>query len=208
LRNGQSRDVGCAQPAKPARRECAPKGRGTQDPALDALIDRFNRRARAITGFYGIPVQEADDLLQQTYLAYLNKRDEVRNPEAWLAGTLRQRCLMFWRSRRRSWLSTVPDEFLEATIGPEVLPQDQMMLRHDLSLAVSRLPSRWQDLINLKYGLGLDSRETARRLGYRYSGIYTITKRCLAALAVEMESLGWECELSHACPRPGRDRGD
>ena len=65
-------------------------------------------------------------------------------------------------------------------------------MRRDLSTAISRLPERWRTLIRLKFGLGLDSRETARRLGYRYSGIYTITKRCLAALAKEMDSLGWD----------------
>jgi len=175
---------------------------------LDALVRRFNTRARAITGFHRIPAQDADDLLQQTYLTYLGRRDEVRNPEAWLAGTLNQRCLMFWRSRRRSWLSTAPDEFLEAKARTDSLPQDRVMLRRDLSMAVSRLPSRWRALINMKYGLGLDSRETARRLGYRYSGIYTITKRCLAALAREMAALGWNAPSSSACPRPGEGCGD
>jgi RNA polymerase sigma factor (sigma-70 family) len=174
------------------------------DLSLDALVQRFNSRARAITGFHRIPAQDADDLLQQTYLTFLVRRDEVRNPEAWLAGTLNQRCLMFWRSRRRSWLSTAPDEFLEAKARVDSPRQDQLMLRRDLSKAVSRLPSRWRALINLKYGLGLDSRETARRLGYRYSGIYTITKRCLAALAEEMEMMGWKASVSPPCPRPGQ----
>lgn len=177
---------------------------GGMDTSLDALVRRFNTRARAITGFHRIPAQDADDLLQQTYLTYLARRDEVRNPEAWLAGTLNQRCLMFWRSRRRSWLSTAPDAFLEAKSRTDSPPQERMMLRRDLSKAVSRLPSRWRALINLKYGLGLDSKETAKRLGYRYSGIYTITKRCLAALAEEMEALGWKASVSPACPRHGQ----
>jgi RNA polymerase sigma factor (sigma-70 family) len=178
------------------------------DIPLDDIIRRFSSRARAITGYHRIPPQDADDLLQQTFVTFLVRRDEVRNPEAWLAGTLNQRCLMFWRSRRRSWLTTAPDAFLEAKAEAGVPPQDRAMLRHDLSIAVSRLPSRWRALINLKYGLGLDSRETAKRLGYRYSGIYTITKRCRAALAKEMESMGWEYSSSAACPRPGHECKD
>ena len=58
-------------------------------------------RAKAIVGFHSIPPQDREDLVQQTYLTYLRRHEEVRNPQAWLAGTLRQRCLLFWRSRRR-----------------------------------------------------------------------------------------------------------
>jgi RNA polymerase sigma factor (sigma-70 family) len=143
-------------------------------------------------GFHGIPRQETDDLVQQTLLTFLSKREEVRNPEAWLVGTLNQRCLMFWRARRRSWLSTVEDGFLEAAGGQQSPPQDLVALRRDLTTAIARLPARWRELLRLKFALELDSKETARCLGYRYSGIYTITKRCLAALAREMEGMGWE----------------
>ena len=91
-----------------------PMGEREEDREIEELVQRFRPRARRITGFHGIPGQDADDLLQQTYLTFLSKRDEIRNPEAWLAGTLSQRCLMFWRSRRRSWLAMVEDGFLEA----------------------------------------------------------------------------------------------
>lgn len=178
------------------------------DPALDGLVRKFQSRARVIAGFHGIPPQDVDDLVQQTYLTYLTRRDEVRNPEAWLAGTLNQRCLMFWRSRKRSWLATAPDSFLESRARVQSPPQEQAMMRRDLTMAISRLPTRWRALLRLKFGLGLDSRETARRLGYRYSGIYTITKRCLAALAKEMEAMGWERSLPRPCPRrSGRCEG-
>ena len=162
-----------------------------EELSIEQLFQRFQSRARSIVGFHGIPLQDADDLVQQTYLTYLSRRAEVRRPEAWLAGTLNQRCLMFWRSRRRSWLSTAEDEFLEVAGSGDTVPQDQVAVRHDLSLAISRLPERSRLLLKLKFGLGLDSKEAARRLGYRYSGIYKITRRCLDALAKEMDSLGW-----------------
>jgi RNA polymerase sigma factor (sigma-70 family) len=177
-------------------------GRREDDREVEELVRRFRPKAKRITGFHGIPTHEADDLIQQTYLTFLCKRDEVRRPEAWLAGTLNQRCLMFWRSRRRSWLSTVEDGFLEAAGGSDVPPQEMLALRRDLTLAIAALPVRWQRLLRLKFGLGLDSRETAEILGYRYSGIYTITKRCLAALAQEMEARGWTRAQQARCPTP------
>ena len=175
------------------------------DLVIEQLIRKFQSRARSIVGFHGIPRQDADDLVQQTYLTYLSRRDEVRNPEAWLAGTLNQRCLMFWRSRRRSWLSTAEDAFLEAAGSGDSVPQDMVAIRRDLSTAIARLPERWRLQLRFKFGLELDSKEAARRLGYRYSGIYTITKRCLAALAKEMESLGWNG--SSVCRSVGRPKG-
>jgi RNA polymerase sigma factor (sigma-70 family) len=158
---------------------------------LENLVRDFEPRARAIVGFHGIPREEADDLVQETYLTYLRRRAEVRDPQAWLAGTLRRRCLMFWRARRQSWLSFADEEFLDAKGSREREVVDFVALRCDLHKALSRLPDRSRRLLELRYGLGCDNRETAQRLGYRYSGIYTITKRCLAAVARELEGLGY-----------------
>ena len=158
---------------------------------LENLVRSFEPRARAIVGFHGIPPEEGDDLVQETYLTYLRRHAEVRNPEAWLAGTLRRRCLMFWRSRRQSWLSFADEGFLDSRATEETSSADRVALRCDLSKVIAQLPDRSRDLLRLRYGWGCDSRETAHRLGYRYSGIYTITKRCLAAVAKELEEIGY-----------------
>ena len=81
---------------------------------LENLVRAFEPRAKAIVGFHRIPPQDAEDLVQQTYLTYLRRHEEVRNPEAGLAGTLRRRCLMFWRSRSRGWLSFADESFLDS----------------------------------------------------------------------------------------------
>lgn len=161
---------------------------------FENLVESFRPRARAIVGFHRIPPEDADDLVQQTYLTYLSRWREVRHPEAWLAGTLRRRCLMFWRSRRQSWLSTVEDSVLDAQPAIEASPQTRIGLRLDLTRLVSRLPRRSRRLLQLRYGWGCDYRETAERLGYKYSGIYTISKRCLEALAEELVAEGWRVE--------------
>jgi len=158
---------------------------------LANLVRTFEPRARAIIGYHGIAPQDGDDLVQQTYLTFLQRRDEVQNPQAWLAGTLRRRCLMFWRSERRGWLRLADDAFLESRPTAEPSPQERVALRSDLSRVIARLPRRSRELVRLRYGLGCDNREVAERLGYRYSGIYTTTKRCLAALARELEALGY-----------------
>lgn len=158
---------------------------------LENLVRTFEPRAKAIVGYHRVPPEDGEDLVQQTYLTYLRRHEEVRNPEAWLAGTLRRRCLMFWRSRRNGWLSLVDDAFLDSRPGHEMSPQDRAAVRCDLGKVIARLPVRSRDLVRLRFGFGCDNRETAQRLGYQYSSIYTITKRCLSALARELEDLGY-----------------
>lgn len=161
---------------------------------FENLVESFRPRAKAIVGFHRIPPEDADDLVQQTYLTYLSRWQEVRDPQAWLAGTLRRRCLMFWRARRQSWLSTVDDAVLDAQAAVGPTPQARVGLRLDLARIVARLPRRSRCLLELRYTWGCDYRETAERLGYKSSGIYTITKRCLEALADELAAEGWREE--------------
>ena len=158
---------------------------------LENLVKTFEPRARAIIGYHGIPPQDGEDLVQQTLLTYLSRQDEVHSPEAWLAGTLRRRCLMFWRSQRQGWLCFTDDSFLDSRPTPEISPEDRVAVSADLSKVIARLPRRSRDLVRLRFGLGCDNRELARRLGYRYSGIFTITKRCLATLARDLQGLGY-----------------
>ena len=171
---------------------------------LENLVRSFEPRAKAIVGYHGIPRQDADDLVQQTYLTYLQRRDDVRDPQAWLAGTLRNRCLMFWRSERRAWKRQVDECVLESWPSREPSPQENTTVRQDLGRIVARLPRRSRELIRLRFGAGYSHREVAELLGYRYSGIYTITKRCLAALARELEAAGY----SEGAGRDSREVGE
>lgn len=139
---------------------------------------------------FGIPSQDAEDLLQQTLLTFLCKREEIRSPEAWLMGTLKKRCLMYWRRRRRSLCTAMDKAILEQVAADGTSIDDRTQLRHDLDSALRRLSSRCRSLLTLRYRHDCDFPEAARRMGYRASGIYKITQRCLAALTVEMVSCG------------------
>jgi RNA polymerase sigma factor (sigma-70 family) len=176
----------------------------SSERVLENLVKDFEPRARAIIGYHRIPSHEGEDLVQQTYLTFLLRRDEVRDPQAWLVGTLRRRCLMFWRARRQGWLRLVDDSLLDSRSVAEAIPQDRVAMRADLSKVIARLPRRKRDLVRLRFGLGCDNHELAERLGYRYSGIFTITKRCMKALARDLGAQGYG---RSACQR-GRDRDE
>ncbi len=68
----------------------------------------------------GVPLQDADDLLQQTSLAYLYKHADVRDSEAWILGTLRHKCFRYWRRRKRTLIDPVGEEALAPVLQSSV----------------------------------------------------------------------------------------
>jgi RNA polymerase sigma factor (sigma-70 family) len=128
-----------------------------------------------------IPPEDAEDLVQQCLLAYLYKRGSIESFDRWLLGAVKKRCLMYWRGRRRR-LYTAVDAAILDELAQEGLPeQEREDLRRDLAAVLAQLPPRCRRLLELRFGLGYDPSEAARRLGYRPSGIYKTTRRSSAA---------------------------
>jgi len=59
------------------------------DSLYAATIDRLRAIAR---GRYGFSLDEAEELVQETWLLYLEKRNGVLNQKAWLSGTIANLC--------------------------------------------------------------------------------------------------------------------
>jgi RNA polymerase sigma factor (sigma-70 family) len=157
---------------------------------LEEFLERMRPRLRSLVARYRIPLQDAEDLLQQSLLALVYRREEIRNPEAWLLGTLRKTCLLYWRDRRRQIYEAVDGAILEWLAEPQPPGQEREELWHDLENLMARLPERCRTLLRLRYRVGLDAAEVAARLGYRPSSIGKVTARCLAAMAREVMGAG------------------
>lgn len=162
------------------------ESRAIEEGSFEELLKGLEPRFRSVFARFRIPEQDAEDLLQQALLAYVRKQREVRNPEAWLVGTLRNRCLKYWRARRRSLYTAVDTAILEAVAGEDAPSQERSDMRRDLEGAMGRLRPRCRSILGLRYGLGCEPRETARRLGYKESSIYKLVERCLAALSSQL----------------------
>lgn len=143
-----------------------------------------------------IPIEDAEDVLQQALLALIYQWDSIRDPESWLLGTLRRHCFMYWRNQRRQLYSAVDSTLLEWLSEPMAPPQERSDLLYDLRHMIERLPQRCRSLLELRFQLGYEPAEVASRLGYRDSSIGKVTNRCLAALAREMVGAA----AGHAAP--------
>jgi RNA polymerase sigma factor (sigma-70 family) len=148
-----------------------------------------------ILGRYRIPQEDAEDLLQETFVALVFKWQSIRNPKAWLLSTLRNRCTLYWRKRRQDLFEAVDSALLDALASPQAPPQSRAELRHDLNIAISRLPERYQDLLRLRYGLGCKSSEVAEQMGEGSQEIRKLTTACLVALTRELRRMGLTREL-------------
>jgi len=160
------------------------------ESSLEGLLKQVRPRLKTVFTRYRIPPQDTEDILQQALMALVYRKESIRDPEAWLVGTVRNKCLLYWREHRRKLYETVDAAVLEVVAGPVGPDQERAHLRHDLAQALERLPERCQSLLWMRYRQGYDPPELAERLGYSPSSIGKVTTRCLAALTRHLFASG------------------
>lgn len=153
---------------------------------LEQLLKNLRPRLKALFIQFRIPPQDTEDILQQALLALLYQRQGIRDAEAWLLGTLRNKCRLYWRDQRRKLYEAVDTAVLEFVAEPTAPAQEGADLRHDLASALERLPARCRSLLSLRYSHGFEPPELAKHLGYSPSSISKVTTRCLAALTRQL----------------------
>lgn len=164
------------------------------ETSLEETLIRVEPRLRRILTRYRIPAQDAEDLLQETFLIMVSKVETIRNPEAWLLGTLANRCILYWRKYRSRLWDLVDTTILEMLADAEAPTQERWDLRFDLDTLLSNLPDRCRSVLRLRYGLGCSTAEAAERMGYCQSSIRKVTRRCLAALTEQLLGSGLQPE--------------
>jgi RNA polymerase sigma factor (sigma-70 family) len=159
--------------------------------AIEDLLTRLQPKLRRILARYQIPPEDADDIVQTTMLDLVYKQELINNPEGWVLGSVRNRCVIYWRKRRSQLYEAVDSAILELLAKPAGPSQHQAGLRHDLERVLRSLPQRCQDILKLRYGLGYGPTEVAEALGYKPSSIRKVTNRCLARLTRQLVAIGF-----------------
>jgi RNA polymerase sigma factor (sigma-70 family) len=157
--------------------------------SLELFLKSVRPRMKTLFAHYRVPPQDTEDIVQQALLALLYQRHVVRDPEAWLMGTLRNKCLLYWRECRRKLYDAVDAAVLEVMAEPLAPEQEDADVRRDLAAAIERLPERCRTLLSLRYSQGYEPPELAQRLGYSQTSISKTTTRCLAALTRQLTEL-------------------
>lgn len=159
--------------------------------SVEDLFERVQPRIGRIFARFRLPVEDAEDILQQSFLDLVYKQGQIYNPEAWLVATVKNRCLVFWRRKRRQLWEAVDQAVLELLAEPASPGQGGAALRHDLERLLGRLPERCRNVLVLRYKMGYRPREVADLLGYQPTSIRKVTSRCIAALTRELVEGGF-----------------
>ena len=148
---------------------------------------------------YGIPAEDGEDLVQTTLLLAVAKWNDIRDPEAWLLGTLRKRCILYWRTRRSHMETTRPIEEMgrACCVEPD---QTRRELFADLGKVWHHLPPTQRQLLILRFREGMSPREAAQEMGLAHTSVRKTTHRAVERLR---EVLGMAPPPSRS-PRPPR----
>jgi RNA polymerase sigma factor (sigma-70 family) len=162
--------------------------------SLNNLLKNSRPRLERVLRNFEVPPEDAEDILQDAQLTLLYKWDKVRSPESWLIGTVKKKCIMYWRKRRGSLCEAVDTAILDLIAVPQAPDQERTDLTTDLSRVLSKLSARCRSLLRLRYGLGYGPTEVAEQMGYQTSSIRKVTNRCLAALTRQLLAVGFHTE--------------
>jgi RNA polymerase sigma factor (sigma-70 family) len=156
------------------------------EDVLPPLYARLRSRLSRVLYRYHIPADDGEDLLQTTLLLAVAKWNDIRDPEAWLIGTLQKRCILYWRTRRSQLEDTRPGDELDRECGGE--PDQTRCERFaDLAKVWHLLPPTQRRLLVLRFQEGMSPREAAQAVGIAHSSVRKTTNRAFERLR---EALG------------------
>ena len=162
--------------------------------AWERLVDQYARLIWSITAEFRLAESDAADVAQTTWLRLLEHIDRIEYPDrvgSWLAATARNECLRSLAARKKVVLAHDEDVLTGVVASmPEV---DERILADErdqvVREALSRLPRRWQRLLELLMSDPPASyAEISDQLGVPVGSIGPTRGRCLAQLRVLLQA--------------------
>jgi DNA-directed RNA polymerase specialized sigma24 family protein len=83
------------------RVQMEPRSESIEPTLLPELCEDLRPQLRVIFWRYRVPPPDTEDVLQTCLLRALIQWEEIHDPRAWLLRTVVNRCVMYWRDRRR-----------------------------------------------------------------------------------------------------------
>jgi RNA polymerase sigma factor (sigma-70 family) len=154
--------------------------------AFATLVARFERPLRSIVRSYRLSGWDADDVIQSTWMQFLEHGAGLREPAAisgWLATTARRYCLRMLQSSVRELLLEDPTSSEgghDGRLDADMLASER---RAALDASLSRLTARQRGLITLLLDEPeLSYEEVGQRLGLPIGSIGPTRARSLSRL--------------------------
>ena len=136
--------------------------------AFEKLVRRHLRSAHQAARSLLDDVDDADDIVQDSFIAALQKIDQCRNParfRPWLIAIVRNRAHDLQRRSRRSSGDPKILEFIASDVPGPGRMAARAQLREDLHEAAARLTELQREVLMLHDYEGFQHREVAGQLG-------------------------------------------
>jgi RNA polymerase sigma factor (sigma-70 family) len=176
------------------------RGDGTPAEVLPELIGQLRPRLAKVLRRYRIPVQDAEDLIQETLTILVSKGSSVHNLAGWLIATVGRRCIIYWRRRRRAETRRV--EVAQLPELPVRGDQERRLMQLELNGLSRPLKEPHRQVMHCTYQLGMTDEEIAAALGLRPSSVRKQRSRAVAAMRLQTTSP----RQAKAPCRPGDER--
>jgi RNA polymerase sigma factor (sigma-70 family) len=178
-----------AAPAKPPDGELVAMVRAAvagDGRALECLVARYDRTLRGTARSYGLRPWDVDDVVQNTWIQFLEHGAKLREPAAvsgWLMTTARRHCLRALQSRVREHLCEDPasrEACQDGRLDADLLAAER---RTALAASLARLTQPQRELIALLiHEPELSYEEIGERLGRPIGSIGPTRARSLSRL--------------------------
>lgn len=165
------------------------------EESIEQFLKRMAPRLQWVLRCYEIPPQDADDLLQDTFVEVVRKWGTLYNREGWLLGTLRFKCTKYWKDLRANLCLTMDAPRMEKLCPPLPPPQEKQTRMHDLRKLMRQVDRRHRRVLWLRFAVGFSPQEVADRLGYCQGSIRKLTLRATEKIRSRASLL--------AAPAPG-----
>ena len=162
--------------------------------AWDRLVAQYARLIWSITVDFKLSESDAADVAQTTWLRLLEHIDRIQYPDrvgSWLAATARNECLRNLAAHKRVVLGHEDGELSEAIAHDQDVDARLLAAERDQTVrdALSRLPRRWQRLLELLMADPPASyAEISDQLDLPIGSIGPTRGRCLAQLRVLLQA--------------------
>jgi RNA polymerase sigma factor (sigma-70 family) len=156
-----------------------------EDESLEQFLQRMRYRLKLVLRQYDIPLQDAEDLVQDACVEVVRRWGTLYNKEGWLLGTLRFKCTKYWKDRRADPAEGMDLPAIDSLCPPLPPPQEKQDEVRDLRHLLRRLGKRHRQLLRLRFVLGFNPREVADHLGYCPSSIRKLALRAVSRLRCE-----------------------
>jgi RNA polymerase sigma-70 factor (ECF subfamily) len=163
--------------------------------AFAGIVRHYDARLRALAYRLVRDRDRMDDVLQEVYVKAYRGLPRFKGDSAlgtWLYRITYNACLD--DLRRRPAVAAVPYEpdAAAAVVDPGIGPADVAALRHDLAVALDRLPPDQRAAVMLVDAYGLDYADAAGVLGVRVGTVASRLSRARAALRDALGGEDWD----------------